>query len=275
VVLFSIGTAILKLENKMIAHVDFLHRQKALAEFLEFDEREIDDIRESSYNEQMLTVGDKEYYVVTDEEADDLYYEQQMGLIDDIGLEGFTENFQQTIVNNFIGDRFWDDLMSDVTEWVSESPESYLSFFDIDNIRDKIWSKVEDDYHLVETLDINADRDDYDSLDDFLSDVKDEIDEWDDEVVIEQYQLIDYLDDEAYEAAQKYLESYDSPIDFLEELGYSGAELNNQLGPYIDWDEVIEECKSWDGRGHTLSAYDGEEHEVDVDGETFFIYRWN
>lgn len=30
-----------------------------------------------------------------------------------------------------------------------------------------------------------------------------------------------------------------------------------------------------DGRGHALSSYDGEEHEVQVDGEWFFLYRVN
>ena len=30
-----------------------------------------------------------------------------------------------------------------------------------------------------------------------------------------------------------------------------------------------------DGRGHCLSSYDGEEHEVQVNGEWFYIYRTN
>jgi hypothetical protein len=30
-----------------------------------------------------------------------------------------------------------------------------------------------------------------------------------------------------------------------------------------------------DGYGHTLSSYDGEEHEVTVDGEWYYIYRTN
>lgn len=28
-----------------------------------------------------------------------------------------------------------------------------------------------------------------------------------------------------------------------------------------------------DGRGHFLSGYDGKEHEVEIDGETYFIYK--
>ena len=37
----------------------------------------------------------------------------------------------------------------------------------------------------------------------------------------------------------------------------------------------VEEAIRWDGRGHFLSSYDGEEIEVEVDGEWFFIYRTN
>jgi len=39
--------------------------------------------------------------------------------------------------------------------------------------------------------------------------------------------------------------------------------------------EFVEDAVSQDGRGHFLSSYDGEEHEVEVDGELFMIYRVN
>jgi len=37
--------------------------------------------------------------------------------------------------------------------------------------------------------------------------------------------------------------------------------------------EVAEEAISWDGRGHFLSSYDGEEIEVYADGEFYYCYR--
>ena len=39
--------------------------------------------------------------------------------------------------------------------------------------------------------------------------------------------------------------------------------------------EFVEDAVALDGRGHFLSSYDGEEHEVEVDGELFMIYRIN
>ena len=38
-------------------------------------------------------------------------------------------------------------------------------------------------------------------------------------------------------------------------------------------DKFVRAAVSADGRGHFLSSYDGEENEVDFEGETYYIYR--
>jgi len=43
---------------------------------------------------------------------------------------------------------------------------------------------------------------------------------------------------------------------------------------YFDSDAWKRDAK-YDGRGHTLSSYDGEEHEENIAGEWFYIYRVN
>lgn len=40
-----------------------------------------------------------------------------------------------------------------------------------------------------------------------------------------------------------------------------------------DLNYFVEDAIAADGRGHFISSYDGEEHEVTVDGETYYIYR--
>ena len=40
-----------------------------------------------------------------------------------------------------------------------------------------------------------------------------------------------------------------------------------------DFDKFVEEAVATDGRGHFLNPYDGVEHEVEYNGETFYIYR--
>lgn len=42
-----------------------------------------------------------------------------------------------------------------------------------------------------------------------------------------------------------------------------------------DIDVFIEDAISADGRGHFISTYDGEEHEIQYDGIDYFVYRIN
>lgn len=49
-------------------------------------------------------------------------------------------------------------------------------------------------------------------------------------------------------------------------------QLPNHLACYFDDEKFKRDCK-FDGRGHTLSPYDGTEHEYMVEGEWFYIYR--
>jgi hypothetical protein len=42
-----------------------------------------------------------------------------------------------------------------------------------------------------------------------------------------------------------------------------------------DFDALVEDAIASDGRGHFLSSYDGEEHEIAYNGETYYIYRVN
>jgi hypothetical protein len=73
-------------------------------------------------------------------------------------------------------------------------------------------------------------------------------------------------DDEADELWEESLDNY------LEECIY--PELQGNLKNYFD-DEKWKQDAKFDGRGHSLSGYDGRENYEDVDGETFYIYRQN
>lgn len=42
-----------------------------------------------------------------------------------------------------------------------------------------------------------------------------------------------------------------------------------------DIDDFVEDAISSDGRGHFMNTYDGEENEIKVDGEYYYIYRIN
>jgi len=51
-------------------------------------------------------------------------------------------------------------------------------------------------------------------------------------------------------------------------------ELEGNLAQYFDRDAWKRDAQT-DGRGHSLSSYDGEEHEVHLNGEWMYIYRTN
>lgn len=49
-------------------------------------------------------------------------------------------------------------------------------------------------------------------------------------------------------------------------------ETSGPLAQYFDREAWKRDARH-DGRGHALSPYDGDEHDVKVDGETYYIYR--
>lgn len=73
-------------------------------------------------------------------------------------------------------------------------------------------------------------------------------------------------DEEADQAWDEELERY------LDECVLCNIE--GPLAQYFDRDAWKRDARH-DGRGHCLSDYDSEEHEIKVDGEHFYIYRVN
>lgn len=73
-------------------------------------------------------------------------------------------------------------------------------------------------------------------------------------------------DEEADQAWDESLENY------IDECVL--PELPRSYRQYFDCEKFKADC-SYDGRGHTLASYDGEELEETVDGTTYFIYRTN
>lgn len=79
----------------------------------------------------------------------------------------------------------------------------------------------------------------------------------------------DYLVLTDEEADDRWEESMDS---YIEECIL--PELPKNLRYYFD-SEKWKKDASFDGRGHSLASYDGEEHEEKVNGTTYYIYRIN
>ena len=80
----------------------------------------------------------------------------------------------------------------------------------------------------------------------------------------EEYLVV--TDDEADDLREEILDSY------LEEFIY--PELPENLSNYFD-DEAWKRDARYDGRGQSLSSYDGHESYETVKDETYYIYRTN
>ena len=81
---------------------------------------------------------------------------------------------------------------------------------------------------------------------------------------VEGEDLLVLTDSEADELWEEYLDSY------IDECIL--PELPEMAQRYFDAEAWKRDAKH-DGRGHSLSSYDGEEHEYKVDGEWIYIYR--
>jgi len=113
-------------------------------------------------------------------------------------------------------------------------------------------------------------KDDFDSFGDFVASecvlLDDEIENSYGEMFeAEGKEFYVYDDEEADEAWDESLENY------IDEC----MEIPVNLLPYFDREKWKYDARV-DGRGHSLSGYDGNENdEVGIDGVTYYIYRWN
>ena len=110
-----------------------------------------------------------------------------------------------------------------------------------------------------------------------------------DEAVVSMDDYLVYTDDEADEAVHDYIK--ESVCFFRSDFIAAHAEVdeevikklqelhensNNAIKSLIkDFDHFVDDAICADGRGHFLSSYDGEENEINVNGNTYYIYRTN
>lgn len=228
-----------RLEEKRIDEED---RINALAEFLGLDEEEKEEIEVDRHNDKLLTYDGDEYLVVDDDEADEEFEDYQRALWDDMGIESFSESFQDWIMSNAIDSSWFEDAMDESNRFYAEDIKNESS-------REYANRLVEECYDngLIDDDDFEKDEDGEPNYEECTKDEDDLID-----------MLVDYMRED--DAIRWYRDTFGDD-DFKKVV------IDNNL---VDFDEVIDEVKSWDGRG-CLAGYDGVENE---EGD-FFIYRTN
>ena len=96
-------------------------RIKVLAEFLGIEESDIS----KGYRDNIFETSDgEEYLVVTDEEADDEFYQYEENLIDELGLDAFSDWAKDYIIENCVDTEWFDNFYYEDYESYANDIES-------------------------------------------------------------------------------------------------------------------------------------------------------
>ena len=179
------------------------------------------EVKQSENDENTFETEDGEEYLVLDEdEADKATYDDIDSFIYEAGIEGFTQGFQDWIYSNAVDEDF-------LYQVVEEDIDNFVG--DMLDDAEALLEKAKE----LEVLPEDATEEDlYDGIDEDIKTA------WLDKIA----------EDSTY---AEYIEDYYG----RDELSY----LVKEHDAY-DLDKIVEECISWDGRGHFLARYDGTEH---------------
>ena len=211
--------------------------------------------------------GGAEYLIATEDGADEYAYERVDNLLDDIGFQGFNPGFLESHIDgdevaNYFEDVFYED--------VNESPEDYLDESNDRELtkegKDRIDSLKEEIGEYQEQLEETEDTTEEEELRGLIEEL---------EETIYNIETDDYYYEYTEEAKENYVESRiqevkDDPLNWLRDFG-----MEEQMENFVDREGFIEDVISSDGRGHTISNYDGEEGEVVYNNDYYYIYRMN
>lgn len=217
---------------------EFVDKRDALADYLGIDK---DKIRLTRFDDTFVTEDGDSYLVYTDDEATVNARNAVTDAIDDIGFNSFSENFKNEVIRQQLVDTDWfDDAMK-------ESYEFYA-----DDI------KEEDGEHGNRLFDEMIENG-------IISE----------EDVTEDGELVDSVDfDEAKERfVQKLCDNWENGADwFIDNFGEEEFSKVCTQHSLFDYDEIADMAVEWDGRGHFLSVWDGDEIELP---NGFYAYKQN
>jgi len=208
-----------------------------------------------------------EYAVGDDNAADEAAYERTKSLIDDIGYEGFSESFMEWYIDgdavaDYMEDWFYDDVRESPEDYLDEEDDRQLTddaetiLFGIEEELGELQEQLEEAENDTEEEEI-LDR--IESLEVDKEGISEDDDNW------------EYTEDAMDEYVEKRMQDVrDDPYSYLVDHG-----MENSVSDFINEDDFIEGVIEQDGRGHTLSSYDGHENEVMFDDDWYYIYRTN
>ena len=201
------------------------------------------------------------YAVGDDSDADEAAYVNIDEYVTEYGTTGFREGFAENYIDTDAVVSMSEDLYND---WVRDSPEDH-----IDESRRQPSEKQKQflEFYRKKLEILNkkltqvTDPDDKKNIEDDIIAAQSEIEE------IQENPEGDFSEEDIESAIEAMVSNVEyDPVGFLKDYD---MEVEN----YIDREALIKGIIESDGRGGGLAGYDGEEHEQEVCGETYFIYQ--
>lgn len=217
-----------------------------------------------------LWLGSKNFeseYVVYEGEDNlhDAAKEKLESLIEDVGFDAFN----QYVWENHIDERYVRDyLYEDYSEYVRESPEDW-------NIKREFTQQQKQylEIHQASIDRLNQKLEEGGLTDEEVEEIENDI--YDYEQLMEdinQNPEGDYNEQEIEDTIEGLVDdNVDNIFDELRNRGYD----NNSFLDFVDVDAAIEYVIRSDGYGHTLNGYDGTENEYNINGEDYYVMRYN
>lgn len=230
-----------KLDRKQIAIEE-------LAKKLELDPKTLKAEEERSDNQYIyytVETEDGERYVVADHvTAEDLAKSDVKSVVDDLGIESFTKDYQKKIFDKFADEEpfrqaFDESYRSYIEDIKSEDDDEYENRF----VRELVENEIVSDDDLIKNEDgllaLKEDTDEDDLVDRFVDAVANA---WN-------YDYVNWMKTEfGLDEVTRFIKDNDA----------------------IDWDEVAKDAVNTDGIAHFVASYDGEELELGAD---LYAYR--
>ena len=219
----------------------------ALAEFLGINP---EDISESNgYGDHVYYTDEGDYFVSDYDTAYKAAVEDVLSLVDDLGIESFSEWAQEQIIDNFTD-----------SEWFDEAKKESNRFYAQDIINE---GDDEFDNRLVrecyeENLITDEDFGTHENGDPDYSNC-----------LVSEDELVERraaaMDEDWSDSIDWYRSNFGDEY-------FSEVVRDNNL---IDWNAAAEWSVNTDGIANSLASYDHKENTQEYDGETYYIYRVN
>lgn len=202
-----------------------------------------------------------------------LAFERELDLIEDVGIEAFNKNF---IINFIDRDEVASWAYDFYSDDISENPENYLDGADrklspeqeaeIAINRNKIQS-YEKAIELYQNQMNDENRELYEKK---INEFNNSISELQEDIeLIESNPEGDYDEDRIEEETDDRVEDVKrDPLGFINDLGLDISE-------FIDKRELARGVIESDGYGSAIGTYDGEIYEYDIEGEIFYVGRFD